>query len=142
MTRVLSERSPRRQWPWSSRTSLGTDLAAAILLFVVEAATGAGRLFSDGMEVWAAQGDQARIDASALADIAWTEHFLIVIVVLSAVAALARAPWTVFLQLAAACIVAVLLVSSQHDYDRGHPGPAPTPDPGYTPCYSGSGRCY
>ncbi|WP_234345675.1 DUF6234 family protein [Streptomyces sp. NRRL F-5755] len=31
---------------------------------------------------------------------------------------------------------------AQHGYDRAHPGPAPTPDPDCTPCYSGSGRCH
>ncbi|MCX4546176.1 DUF6234 family protein [Streptomyces sp. NBC_01565] len=31
---------------------------------------------------------------------------------------------------------------AQHDYDRAHPAPAPTPSVGYAPCHSGSGRCH
>lgn len=142
MTHVHPEPSPRRRWPWSSRTSRAKDVSVGILLFLVEAAVYVGKGFGDGMEVWAAQGDEARIDASRLASLVWTEHFLIVIVVLAGLATLARAPWTVLLQLLAAGAVAVLLGLSQHDYARTHPAPAPTPSAGYSPCYSGSGRCH
>lgn len=111
------------------------------MLFVVEAAVSMWKSFGYGMQIWAAQGAQAEIDASLLASIAWTEHFLLATLVLAGLAALARAPWTVLSQVLAAGTLAVLLVLSQHDYDRTHPGPAPTPSVGYSPCYSGSGRC-
>ncbi len=120
---------------------MGWDIALGIVLFLVEAAVFLWVGFGYGMEVWAAQGKQARIDAAHLAELAWMRHFLIVTVVIAACALLSRAPWTVVSQLLAAGAVAALLVLAQHDYDRAHPGPAPAPDPGYTPCYSGSGRC-
>lgn len=116
-------------------------MSIGVLLFLIEVAVYAGKRFGDGMEVWAAQGEEARIDASYLASLAWTQHFLVVIVVLAGLAALARAPWTVLVQLLAAGAVAALLVLAQHEYDRTHPGPAPLPSAGYSPCYSGSGRC-
>ncbi|MFD9353463.1 DUF6234 family protein [Streptomyces sp. NPDC060031] len=141
MTHVLPEPSPRRRWPWSSKTTRAKDVAIGIVLFLTEVAVYVGKSFGDGMEVWAAQGDEARIEAARLASLAWTEHCLVVILVLAGLAALARAPWTVLLQLLAAGAVAALLVLAQHDYDRTHPRPAPIPSAGYSPCYSGSGRC-
>ncbi|MGW0750729.1 DUF6234 family protein [Streptomyces sp. NPDC002587] len=142
MTHVLSEPPPRRRWPWSDRTSRARDVTTGIVLLLVEVVVYLGKGFGDGMEVWAAQGDEERIEASRLAGLAWTEHFLLVIVVLAGLALLFRAPWTVVLQLLAAGAVAVLLGLAQHDYDRAHPRPAPVPSAGYTPCYSGSGRCH
>jgi uncharacterized protein DUF6234 len=142
MTQVFPEPSPRGRWPWSSKTSRTKDVPIGIVLFLVEVALCAGKIFGDGMEIWAAQGDEARIDASRLASLVWTEHFLVVIVVLAGLAALTRAPWTVLSQLLAAGAVAVLLGLSQHEYDRTHPGPAPIPSAGYSPCYSGSGKCH
>ncbi|GHD80274.1 hypothetical protein GCM10010317_102080 [Streptomyces mirabilis] len=94
------------------------------------------------MQIWAAQGAQAEIDASRLASIAWTEQVLFATLLLAGLATLTRAPWTVLSQLLAAGTLAVLLVLSQHDYDRTHPRPAPTPRVGYSPCYSGSGTCH
>ncbi|HET6857740.1 MAG TPA: DUF6234 family protein [Streptomyces sp.] len=141
MTHVLPEPSPRRRWPWPSKPSRAKDVSVGIVLFLIEAVVYVGKSFGDGMEVWAAQGEEARIDASRFASLAWAEHFLVVILVLAGLAALARAPWTVLLQLLAAGAVAALLGVAQHDYDRTHPGPAPTPSAGYSPCYSGSGRC-
>ncbi|MGW2865245.1 DUF6234 family protein [Streptomyces sp. NPDC001205] len=141
MRQVLVTAAARLPRPWSSRTSLGTDVAAGLLLSMIEIAVGLGRALSEGMDVWAAQGDRTRIDASHLADIAWLEYFLGAIVLLVVIAALSRAPWTVVLQIFAAALVAVLLALAQHDYDKSHPGPPPAPNPHYTPCYSGSGRC-
>ncbi|WP_328629509.1 DUF6234 family protein [Streptomyces sp. NBC_00353] len=45
------------------------------------------------------------------------------------------------MQLVAAGTLTLLLVLSQHEYDRTHPGPAPTPNVGDSPCYSGSWTC-
>ncbi len=98
-------------------------------------------LFDYGMETWAAQGQEDRIEAARVAELAWTRHFLIATLVLAGLALLSRAPWTVVSQLLAAGTVAVLLTLAQHDYDRRHPAPPPPPNPAYTPCYSGSGRC-
>ncbi|MFD7534954.1 DUF6234 family protein [Streptomyces sp. NPDC059819] len=142
MAQPLPEPLTRRRFPWSSRTSLGTDLAGGILLLMIEAALGAWKLFSDSMEVWAAQGDRTRTDASGLSGIAWLEHFLVVVLILAVVAALSRAPWTTVLQLLVAGAAVVLLVLAQHGYDQRYPEPPPPPDPHYTPCYSGSGRCH
>ncbi|MEV4927326.1 DUF6234 family protein [Streptomyces roseoverticillatus] len=142
MTCALPEPPPRRKWrPWSRRTSLGQDLGVGILLFIVEAAVFLGVLFDYGMEIWAAQGQEDRIEAARSAELAWTQHFLVATLVLAGLALLSRAPWTVLSQLLAAGAVAVLLTLAQHDYDRRHPAPPPAPNPAYTPCYSGSGRC-
>ncbi len=97
--------------------------------------------FGYGMEVWAAQGHAEQIEAARLAGLAWTQHFLIATLVLAGLALLSRAPWTVLSQLLAAGAVAALLTLAQHDYDRRHPAPLPPPNPAYTPCFSGSGRC-
>ncbi|MDT0466643.1 DUF6234 family protein [Streptomyces gibsoniae] len=138
MTNSLPEPTPRRRWPWSSRTSAGSDLAAALALFVGEVAVFGWKSFGCAMQIWAAQGAQAEIETSRIASIAWTEHVLIATLVLAGLAALTRAPWTVLSQLLAAGTLAVLLVLSQYDHDRTHPGPAPTPSVGYSPCYSGT----
>ncbi|MGW3746928.1 DUF6234 family protein, partial [Streptomyces sp. NPDC005146] len=60
--------------------------------------------------------------------IAWTEHFLFGTFVRAGLAALTRTPWTAPVQPFAAGTLAVLLVLSQHDYDRTRAGPAPTPE--------------
>ncbi|MFI6765464.1 DUF6234 family protein [Streptomyces sp. NPDC050355] len=141
MTYALPEPSPRRRWPWSRRTPRARDVVIGIALFVVEVAVFLLAGFGYGMEVWAAQGEQSRIDTAHLAQLAWTQHFFVAVIVCAGLAALFRAPWTVLSQLLAAGAVAVLFVLAQHDYDRSHPDPAPVPSAGYTPCYSGSGRC-
>lgn len=134
MTHAVPHHPPRRRGrPWSSRTSRGSDIAVAFALFVVEAAVFAWMTFGYGMEGWAAQGDPAGLDAAALANIAWMEHFLFVVLALAALALLSRAPWTVVSHLLVVGIVGVLLASAQHDYDRAHPAPAPTPSAGYSP---------
>ncbi|MER5279037.1 DUF6234 family protein [Streptomyces sp. NPDC002809] len=141
MTHVVPERSARRRWPWSRRTSLASDLASGIGLLVVEVLVFGWTMFGYGLEEWAAQGAQEQMDEAMLAGIAFMEHFLIGLFVLLAIAVAARAWWTAVLHLLAAGAVAVLLVSAQYDYDRSHPDPAPAPSAGYSPCYSGSGRC-
>ncbi|MET8421657.1 DUF6234 family protein [Streptomyces sp. NPDC005134] len=140
-TYVLPEPPPRRRWPWSSNTSLATDVATGFGLFIVESFVFVGKRFGDGMQIWAAQGAQAEIDASQLASIAWTEHFLFGTFVRAGLAALTRTPWTAPVPPFAAGTLAVLLVLSQHDYDRTRAGPAPPPNVGDSPCYSDSGTC-
>ena len=142
MTQVLPEHPSRhRRWPWSRRTSRASDVLAAITLFVAEAVFFAWSTFTSGMEGWAAQGDRGRIDAATLANIAWMEHFLYALLALAGLAALSRAPWTAVSHLVTAGLVFTLLIGMQHEWDRGHPTPAPTPRAGYSPCYSGSGTC-
>ncbi|MFC8128227.1 DUF6234 family protein [Streptomyces sp. NPDC057302] len=141
MTCALPEPRPRRSWPWSNRTPLRTDVGTGLLLLVVEVVVYVAGSFGHGMEVWVAQTDQARIDAAQRAGIAWTQYLLIGALVLAGLALLVRAPWTMMLQLLAVGTLTVLFVFSQHEYDRTHPGPAPTPSAGYSPCYSGSNRC-
>jgi hypothetical protein len=141
MTCALSEPRPRRRWPWSSRTSLRTDVSTGLLLLVVEVVLFVAGSFGYGMETWAGESDRARVDTARLAGIAWTEYLLVGALVLAGLAMLVRAPWTMLLQLLAVGTLAVLVVFAQHEYDRTHPRPAPTPSPGYSPCYSGSTDC-
>ncbi len=143
MTQALPERPARGSgWPWSSRTSRPSDITAAVVLFLGETAFFAWTTFGHGMAIWAAQGDQAEIDAATLADIAWMEHFLFVVLALAGLAALSRAPWTLVSHLLGAFLVAAVFTSVQSGYDRAHPAPAPTPGVSYTPCLSGSGKCH
>ncbi len=93
---------PRRGRPWSRRTPLGRDIALGIVLFVVEAAVHFSVRFGHGMEMWAAQGDETRIEAARLADLAWMQHFLVAMIVFVVIALLFRAPWTALSQLLAA----------------------------------------
>jgi len=111
-------------------------------LLTVEAVVFGWQSFGYGMQIWAAQGVQPEIDGARLASIAWTEHFLFVTLVLAGLAALSRAPWSALSQLLATGALTVLLVVSQHEYDRTHPNPAPSPSVEYSPCYSGSGTCH
>ncbi|MFF4250860.1 DUF6234 family protein [Streptomyces sp. NPDC001663] len=105
--------SPRSR-PWSSRTSRGSDIAAGIGLFIGETVLFLWLAFGYGMEVWAAQGEQTRIDAAQRAELAMTQHFLLAVLALAGLALLSRARWTATLQLLAAAILAVLLADSQH----------------------------
>ncbi|HEY9332628.1 MAG TPA: DUF6234 family protein [Streptomyces sp.] len=141
MTHELRARPARRRWPWSNTTSRGSDIATAVMLLVVEVLVFGWTMFGYGMDGWAAQGSREEIDEATLAGIAFMRHFLIAVLVLFALAALARSPWTAVLQLLTAGAVAMMLVLGLHEYERSHPGPAPTPSAGYSPCYSGSGRC-
>nr|WSW66199.1 DUF6234 family protein [Streptomyces sp. NBC_00995] len=141
MTHELRARLARRTWPWSHTTSRSSDIVKALLLLIVEVAVFGWTMFGYGMDEWAAQGQREEIDESTLASIAFMQHFLIAVLVLFALAVLSRSPWTAVLQLLAAGAVAAMLVLGQHEYEKSHPRPAPTPSAGYVPCYSGSGRC-
>ncbi|WP_326657234.1 DUF6234 family protein [Streptomyces sp. NBC_00385] len=141
MTHELRARLARRSWPWSNTTSRGSDIATAVMLLIVEVLVFGWTMFGYGMDGWAAQGNREETDEADLASIAFMQHFLIAVLVLFALATLARAPWAAVLQLLTAGAVAMMLVLSQHAYEQSHPGPAPTPSAGYSPCYSGSGRC-
>jgi hypothetical protein len=142
MTYDLPEPLSRRRRPWSNRTPFASDIGTGLALLIVEAAVFAWKFFAYGMQKWAAQGDAAEIDEidlSLLDGIAW---FLLATLILTGLAALARARWTAISQSIVTATLAVLLVLADHDYNRTHhPAPAPTPGVGYTPCYSGSGRC-
>ena len=142
MTQALPEYPPWHSGlPWSSRTPTGPDVAAAILLFVGEAVALAWIIFRYVAESWTAQEDQNKIDTTALAEITWMQVFLCVVLALTVLAALSRAPWTLASHLLFALLLGALLSGSQQDYDRAHPDPTPTSTVHYTPCYSGSGTC-
>ncbi|MGW0833239.1 DUF6234 family protein [Streptomyces prunicolor] len=141
MTQALPERpSLRSRRPWSNRTTRTSDIAAAVTLSIGEIAVFAWATYGYGITTWAAQGDQDEIDEATLANIAWMEHFLCVVLALAALAALSRAPWTTVSHLLAAGLVAVLVMGSRYEYDRDHPAPAPTRSAHCTPCLSGSGE--
>ncbi|WP_329263077.1 DUF6234 family protein [Streptomyces sp. NBC_01478] len=143
MTQSLTERPALRgRWPWSRRTSRLSDITAAVVLFLCEIPVIVWKVFGDGMAVWAAQGEQDRIDAANLASIAWNQQFLYVALALVGLAAVSRAPWTVVSQLLVAGLLGAMLANAQHVYDVEHPAPAPTPTVLYTPCLSGSGTCH
>lgn len=141
MTHELRARLSRRRWPWSNTTSRGSDIATAAVLLIVEVLVFGWTMFGYGMDGWAAQGNREEIDEADLASIAFMQHFLIAVAVLFALAVLSRSPWTAVLQLLTVGAVAMMLVLGQHEYELSHPDPAPTPSAGYSPCYSGSGRC-
>jgi hypothetical protein len=127
-------------FPWSNRTSLAPDLVVGFVLVAVEVIGFVGSLFAQGMRAWAAQGE-GDPDSAQLQSIATTEHFLYAALALVVLAALFRAPWAMVLQLLVVCVLAAGVVYARHDYDRSHPEPVPAPSAGYSPCYSGSGRC-
>lgn len=139
MTHELRARLSRRRWPWSHTTSRGSDIVTALMLLIAETLVFLWTMMGYGMEGWAAQGRREEIDEATLASIAFLEHFLIAVLVLFALAALARSPWTAVLQLLTAGAVTMMLLFSQHEYEQSRP--APTPNADYSPCYSGSGRC-
>ncbi|WP_329121178.1 DUF6234 family protein [Streptomyces sp. NBC_01465] len=135
-----SERVPFN-WPWSRRTALTPDLVVGISLLLLEAAAFIGVRLGSGMSVWVAEWADADTASVQRASIRAAEYFLLTTLAFVVLAVLARAPWTIALQLLAAVTLAVLLAYSQHAYDQSHPRPAPTPGPNYQPCYSGSGTC-
>jgi xanthine/uracil permease len=100
------------------------DLSLAILLFLSE--TGwlvLDWIYGYGLEVWAAQGEQAWIDAAGLAHIGRLRTLLIVVLVLAVLAAVFRAPWTVTAHLLVALLVGGALSAAQQDWDRSHTPP-------------------
>ncbi|MFH8682997.1 DUF6234 family protein [Streptomyces lydicus] len=123
MTETLS--APRRRRPWSHRTRLGVDLALAIPLFLLEAAwLVLDWMYGFGLEVWAAQGDRAQIDAAGLAHMGRVRTLLIAVLVLAVLAAVCRARWTVIAHLLVALLAGGVLVAAQQEWDHSH---APSP---------------
>ncbi|MEU6817536.1 DUF6234 family protein [Streptomyces sp. NPDC046860] len=119
-----SRPAPRRRLPWSRRTRLGVDLAFAIPLFLLETAwVVLDAIYGVGLEVWAAQGDQARIDAAHLAFIDRLQVWRIVVVVLAVLAAVFRARWTAIAHLLLALLLGGVLASEHHDWEKSHSAP-------------------
>ncbi|MFF8592279.1 DUF6234 family protein [Streptomyces sp. NPDC015220] len=126
--------APERRRPWSHRTRPGVDLALAIPLFLLE--TGwlvLDWMYGYGLEVWAAQGDRAGIDAAGLAHIGRLRTLLIAVLVLAVVAAICRARWTVTAHLLVALLAGGSLTAAQHEWEHSH-----TPPPG---CVRYSANC-
>jgi uncharacterized protein DUF6234 len=117
--------APNRWRPWSNRTHRGVDLALAIPLFLLETAwLVLDPIFGFGLEVWAAQGDQARVDAATLAymDRVWV--LLVVVLIVALLAGLCCAHWTVIAHLLVALLAGLVLAATQHEWDTDH---APSP---------------
>ncbi|MFG2359739.1 DUF6234 family protein [Streptomyces sp. NPDC048521] len=115
---------PERRRPWSHRTRLGADLALAIPLFLLETAwLVLDWIYGYGLEVWAAQGEQARIDAAGLAHIERVRMLLIAVLLVVVLAALFRARWTVIAHLLMALLVGGSLAAAQHEWDHSHAPP-------------------
>ncbi|MEU8577049.1 DUF6234 family protein [Streptomyces asoensis] len=116
---------PQRGRPWSHRTRPGVDLAFAIPLFVVEVGWFLlDGVYGFGLEVWAAQGDQARVDAAGLAHLGRVRTLLVAVLVLAVVAAVFRARWTVTAHLVVALLVGGALHAERHEYEgRGSAAP-------------------
>lgn len=119
MTDTVS--APARRRPWSDRTRLGVDLAFAVPMLLL----GVGWLafdwvFAFGLEVWAAQGDQGRIDAASLAHMERLRTLLIVLLVPTVLAAVFRARWTVIAHLLLAVLAGGALTAAQHEWDNDH----------------------
>jgi hypothetical protein len=101
------------------------DLALAIPLFLLETAwLVLDWMFGLGLEVWAAQGDQARVDAATLAHINRVWVLLVAVLILAVLAGLLRAPWTVIAHLLVALLAVLVLVVTRHQWDTDH---APSP---------------
>ncbi|MFD7792643.1 MULTISPECIES: DUF6234 family protein [unclassified Streptomyces] len=125
MTDTVS--SPARRRPWSDRTRLGVDLAFAVPMLLL----GVGWLaldwvFAFGLEVWAAQGDQGRIDAASLAHMERLRMLLIALLVPTVLAAVFRARWTVIAHLLLAVLAGGALTAAQHEWDNDHRAPSTT----------------
>ncbi|GGU44847.1 hypothetical protein GCM10010289_76830 [Streptomyces violascens] len=102
------------------------DLAVAIPLLLLETAwLVLDWMFGMGMEVWAAQGKQDRIDAAGLAHIGRVQEMLIVVLVVAVLAGIFRARWTMLAHLLVALLVWLVLAVSQHQWDHDH-----APEPG------------
>ncbi|MFJ8022411.1 DUF6234 family protein [Streptomyces sp. NPDC096311] len=118
--------APERRRPWSHPTRLGVDLALAIPLFLLETAwLVVDWIYGYGLEVWAAQGEQAQIDAAGLAHMGRVRMLLIAVLILAVLAAIFRARWTVIAHLLVALLAGGSLTASQHEWDHSH-----TPPPG------------
>jgi hypothetical protein len=113
--------APNRWRPWSHRTRRGVDLALAIPLFLLETAwLVLDWMFGLGLEVWAAQGDQARVDEATLAHIDRVWVLLVAVLILAVLAGLFRARWTVIAHLLVALLAGLVLMVTQHQWDSDH----------------------
>lgn len=100
------------------------DLPLAILLFLLEIAwVVLDAIYGVGLEVWAAQGDQARIDAADLAFMDRLQVLRIVVIALAVLAAVFRARWTAMVHLLMALLLAGALAGEQHDWEKSHSTP-------------------
>ncbi|MFK8843786.1 DUF6234 family protein [Streptomyces sp. Ac-502] len=125
MTNVAPK--PQRWRPWSQPTRRGMGLALAIPLLILETAwLVLDWVFGLGLEVWAAQGKQDRIDAAALAHIGRVEVLLIAAFVMAALASVFRARWTAIAHLLVALLASGVLVIVQHQWDSSHNPPGCT----------------
>ncbi|MEV7202672.1 DUF6234 family protein [Streptomyces griseoluteus] len=116
--------APRRRFPWSRRTRPGVDLALAIPLFLLE--TGwvvLDAIYGAGLEVWAAQGEQARIDAAELAFMERLRVLQIAALVLAVLAAVFRARWTAIAHLLLVLLLGGALAAERHDWEKSHSAP-------------------
>ncbi|MGW3459616.1 DUF6234 family protein [Streptomyces olivaceoviridis] len=112
---------PERRRPWSQRTRPGVDLAFAIPLFLFETAWMVlDWIYGNGLQVWAAQGEQARIDAADLAHIGRLRVLLIAVLILAVLATIFRARWTVIAHLLVALLAAGSLTAAQYQWDHRH----------------------
>ncbi|MER8031180.1 DUF6234 family protein [Streptomyces bauhiniae] len=116
--------APRRRFPWSHRTRLGVDLALAIPLFLLEAGwVVLDAIYGVGLEVWAAQGDQTRIDTANLAFMERLHVLQIVVIALAVLAAAFRARWTVLTHLLLALLLSGVLAGERHEWQQDHSSP-------------------
>ncbi|MGW2207833.1 DUF6234 family protein [Streptomyces sp. NPDC001781] len=119
MTETLP--APRRRYPWSRRTRPGVDLALAVPLLLLETGWPAlDRIYGLGLEVWAAQGDRARVDAAEAAFAGRLWVYLAIALTLAALAALFRARWTLIVHLLVALLVGGVLAGVRTEWERGH----------------------
>ncbi len=119
--------APERRRPWSRRTRLGVDLTLAIPLFLLETAwLVLDWIYGYGLDVWAAQGEQAQIDAAGLAHIGRVRMLLIAVLILAVFAAVFRARWTVITHLLVALLAGGSLTAAQHEGDHNHAPPPAT----------------
>lgn len=116
--------APERWRPWSHPTPRGVDLAFAISLFLLGTAwLVLDWVFGLGMDVWAAQGDQGRIDAAGLAHIGRTQVLLVVVLTMAVLAGINRAWRTVVALVLATLLVGGVLMAAQHQWDTSHTSP-------------------
>jgi hypothetical protein len=104
------------------------------MLFLLETAwLVVDSVFGLGLEIWAAQGDQARIDAATLTHIDRVWVLLVAAAASAVIAGLFRAPWTVVVQVLVALLALSMVVAGRHQWDTDH-----TPSPG---CVRYSASC-
>ncbi|MFF9362676.1 DUF6234 family protein [Streptomyces griseoluteus] len=116
--------APGRRFPWSHRTRPGVDLALAIPLFLLETGWAVlDAIYGAGLEVWAAQGEQARIDAAELAFMERLRVLQIAALVLVVLAVVFRARWTAIAHLLLALLLGGALSVERHDWERSHSAP-------------------